>query len=389
MSVYRKRYENGKESPVYSYDFKLNGRRFSGVTEATSEREALRIEKLKKLEAAKEIEKTKRLKGKPWTVNDAMTSYFKEHLGGEADETTLTSFAWIQDRIGEVRLLDIDDSRIAELVAERAMDLTKNRRKPTRVSASTVNRTVVEPMRRVFRRSLLIHKQPHGDVTWSNHLKAEPQERIRELKADEETALFEALPADFHPIIHFHLATGVRLAESIGLTWRDVDFGNRIIMISGKGGTRLPIPMAPSVREILFAEQGHDPERVFTYVVKKNQFNPNTRKRYIAGERLPITYSGLKTAFRRNRIKAGIIDFRFHDQRHTAATRVLRQSNLKVVQTLLRHKDIATTTRYAHVTNDDVMAAMEKAVQATATQSTTEPTTEVVATGKSARKSKR
>ncbi|TIN66413.1 MAG: site-specific integrase, partial [Mesorhizobium sp.] len=57
----------------------------------------------------------------------------------------------------------------------------------------------------------------------------------------------------------------------------------------------------------------------------------------------------------------GVKNFHFHDTRHTAATRVLRKSNLKVVQQLLGHEDIKTTTKYAHAMMDDVLNALEAA----------------------------
>ena len=69
---------------------------------------------------------------------------------------------------------------------------------------------------------------------------------------------------------------------------------------------------------------------------------------------------------------AGIKDFRFHDLRHTAATRALRESgNLKVVQQLLGHADIATTARYAHAMTDDVRDVME-AMEAMESRNNTE-----------------
>ncbi|MGF3022850.1 tyrosine-type recombinase/integrase [Methylobacterium aquaticum] len=88
----------------------------------------------------------------------------------------------------------------------------------------------------------------------------------------------------------------------------------------------------------------------------------------VTGERRPITREGLKTAFRRILPAAQIENFRFHDNRHTAATRVLRAGgNLKTVQRLLRHENIATTTKYAHVSDEDVMqAAAERAEAAKA-----------------------
>ena len=48
------------------------------------------------------------------------------------------------------------------------------------------------------------------------------------------------------------------------------------------------------------------------------------------------------------------------DFRHDLATKLLRQTgNLKTVQKALSHADIKTTTRYAHVLDEEVAAAME------------------------------
>jgi integrase len=61
------------------------------------------------------------------------------------------------------------------------------------------------------------------------------------------------------------------------------------------------------------------------------------------------------------RKKAGVAGFRFHDFRHNLATKVLRETgNLKLVQRLLNHSDIATTTRYAHVLDGEVAEALER-----------------------------
>ena len=57
---------------------------------------------------------------------------------------------------------------------------------------------------------------------------------------------------------------------------------------------------------------------------------------------------------------AGIPDFRFHDLRHTFATRLLRKTgNLKLVSRLLGHTTVETTTRYAHVLDGDLQSAMD------------------------------
>ena len=85
---------------------------------------------------------------------------------------------------------------------------------------------------------------------------------MRELRAEEEAALFAALRPDYHPIVRFALFTGCRLAECVGLRWQDVDWGGRRDLESdGKGGKLASIPLPPSVREFLWPLQGEHPER--------------------------------------------------------------------------------------------------------------------------------
>jgi integrase len=106
-----------------------------------------------------------------------------------------------------------------------------------------------------------------------------------------------------------------------------------------------------------FGPCGHHDERVFTYIAQR------TRKPQglVRGERYPITYSGLKTAWKRLRAAAGMTDFRFHDLRHDFATKLLRDTgNLKLVQKALNHADIKTTMKYAHVMDDEVAAALDR-----------------------------
>jgi len=73
-----------------------------------------------------------------------------------------------------------------------------------------------------------------------------------------------------------------------------------------------------------------------------------------------MTREGLKTEWRRAKLDAKPLDYRFHDNRHTAATGILRATeSLKAVHKLLRHSDVSTTAKYAHAQIDDVKDAME------------------------------
>lgn len=61
--------------------------------------------------------------------------------------------------------------------------------------------------------------------------------------------------------------------------------------------------------------------------------------------------------------KPGVDRLRIHDLRHTAATRLTRNTkNMKLVAQYLGHKDIKTTARYLHPDDKDLAEAAESLV---------------------------
>jgi integrase len=165
---------------------------------------------------------------------------------------------------------------------------------------------------------------------------------VREASLDEEKRLLRAMRHDYAPAVRFAILTGCRRMEIVDLAWSRVDFFGRTITIIGKGDKTRVLPMTDAVYELLWALKANHPITVFTYVAKR------TRKRLslVRGTRYPITMEGFKTAWR-YRDKSSVENFRFHDTRHTAATRTLRAGNIKIVQQMLGHEDIATTAKYA------------------------------------------
>ena len=126
------------------------------------------------------------------------------------------------------------------------------------------------------------------------------------------------------------------------------------------------IPITGGVRELLVGEKGKHP--IYAFVYKCARSRGKRRK----GEHYPFSKNGWRKPWYGALAAAGVSDFRFHDTRHTAATRVLRKSrNLKVVQQMLGHTTITTTARYAHVQLDDVREAMEATERQTIAQAVT------------------
>jgi integrase len=81
---------------------------------------------------------------------------------------------------------------------------------------------------------------------------------------------------------------------------------------------------------------------------------PSNRK---PGER----FLDLKKGFKKAVVLAGIPHIRFHDMRHTFATRLVRAGvDIVTVQYLLGHSKITMTARYAHALADVKIAAVCK-----------------------------
>ena len=137
--------------------------------------------------------------------------------------------------------------------------------------------------------------------------------------------------------------------------WDEVNWQGEQIVKGGKGCQLTTLPITDRIRAVLEPLRGHHEEFVFTYVAQRERDGREVGKRY------PLTYSGVKIAWRRLRTKAGVKDFRFHDFRHNLATKMLRSSgNIKIVQRALNHKDMRTTSKYAHVLDDEVTSAFEE-----------------------------
>jgi integrase/recombinase XerD len=137
-------------------------------------------------------------------------------------------------------------------------------------------------------------------------------------------------------------ATGLRVSELVGLNLKQLDLRRGVVRPLGKGSKERVVPMvAPAVEKIqLYLSQGR------AQLLKGRQSSylfVNQR-----GGRL--TRQGFWKILRRYARESGVRQLSPHTLRHSFATHLLsRGANLRVLQMLLGHADLATTQIYTHL----------------------------------------
>lgn len=353
MSVYKP-----AKSPYFQFDFQWKGRRFHGSTGQTTRRDAERFE------ADERRRVTLGTDAKPGiTVDEACGTWWRAK--GEHQKSAYTTNYQI-----EALIAGLGAKTLLGALTLRDFDRYVARRRHKRANAS-VNREV-ELARRIWRWTAA-RGFDVAPIEWCALLLPEPQERVRELGVDDEARLMAKLPESLRVVVEFALLTGQRRSEIIGLRWSDVDLAGARATLSTKGGGRHTIPLTPRA-VALIANQPKVCAQVFTYVCERPSPARGDRPRRLRGERYPFSRDGWRRHWARALKDAGITDFRFHDLRHTKATRALRATgNLKAVSKLLGHTDIKTTARYAHALEDDVRAMMVASEEATGAKSRNSP----------------
>lgn len=166
-------------------------------------------------------------------------------------------------------------------------------------------------------------------------------ERIRFLSDEERTRLIKACKESeskgLYPVVILALSTGMRRGEILNLRWSDVDLDRGAILLqTTKNGERRFIPLVGIALDLLRSRYANQSA---TFLVFPAPHSPSK----------PIDIrSAWETALK----KADISNFRFHDLRHTAASYLaMNQASLLEIGTLLGHKTVQMTKRYAHLSN--------------------------------------
>ena len=238
-----------------------------------------------------------------------------------------------------MRLDQISTWHVRKYKSERAKEINRLTGEP--VSPKTVNRelSTIRRMFNVAKQWEVVRDNPCDGV----QLFPEKQNKAEFLYPEECRDLIDAAEDYFRPVLIVAIHTGMRKGEILGLTWDQVDFDNRIIRLDEGKTVKTSLEYVPinnTVVEALSRLPRRD-EFVFHREVGNGR---------LYDVRKPLLAALEKSGIAEQRRRLGKHPLRFHDLRHTTASlMVIFGQPLEAAQAMLRHKDIKTTQRYAHL----------------------------------------
>lgn len=219
----------------------------------------------------------------------------------------------------------------------------------TGLSGATIARRVAA-IRSFFRHLVLLGARADNPAAELDLPRRAPR-LPRTLSPSEAERLVEAAagttPRDLRDraLVELLYGSGLRVSEAVGLDRAAVDLENRIVRCIGKGRKERLVPVGRRAVESLRR-----------YVSRGRPYLDRRRRPelFLNAQGGPLTRAGAFLILRRLAEKAGLEPERVHPHllRHSFATHLLEGgADLRSVQEMLGHADLATTELYTHVTD--------------------------------------
>ncbi len=316
-------YRRGK---IYWFTIMQNGKRIQVSTKADSKKLADKIY-AKVFSEIGEGRYFENIKAQNITFKEMAQKY----LGKYQKQRDATSLNRLLPYFGEKSLSEIT----TELVSDYRDERLKTVKPATVYQELALMRRMFNVARREWK---WISSNPVADLSFSVGNK---NARDRWLTFAEEKSLLDSAtnPSWLKTLLVLALHTGMRRGEILRLMWQDIDFNRKLLTVQkSKNGEKRSIPMSKTLCNQLVDQKVRD----------------------ISGRIFPIAVRSLRCAFLKALRKTGIENFKFHDLRHTFATRLVQNgADLYKVKELLGHKTITMTMRYAHHCPESLRASID------------------------------
>ena len=332
------------------------------------------------------------------TINDVFDRYMSTKY--DLRETTRSNYLYIwehfvKDTFGKKRIADIKFSDLLQYYLYLLND--------EEIALGTLDSVhcLIHPTFQLAVRDEIIRHNPSDGVMKEVSKRAGKSRGVRHaLTLEQQRAFMDYIanhPVYYHwwPLFTVLLGTGCRIGEGLGLRWQDLDFEKRTISINHslvyypegssrrsvlkvskpktEAGIRI-IPMLDIVYDAFQMELEEQEETGYNQIeidgmtgfifTNRNGSAPNPQTVNRTIKRIISSYNAdeVVRAKRQRREPVILPDFSCHHLRHTFCTRLCEnETNLKVIQTIMGHRNIETTMDiYAEATEQKKQEAIER-----------------------------
>ena len=154
-------------------------------------------------------------------------------------------------------------------------------------------------------------------------------------------------------MLHLMYAAGLRVSELVQLDQNDLHVESGLVSAYGKGRKRRIVPIGEPALEAIDA---------YLVGVRPSWANDGERRVFLSRRRRGLTRQGFWKRVKRHAVVAGITkNVSPHKLRHSFATHLLAGgADLRALQAMLGHADIATTQVYTHVATERLQEVVRK-----------------------------
>lgn len=279
-------------------------------------------------------------------IDRYLGEYMEANYGFLEIQRRATELSRWKDEIGHLAIGALSASHISHV---RDKMLGENTRRAVRRSPSSVKRSL----------AVLSHMLNVAVVEWElipsnpvNRVK-KPRSapgRIRFLSPEEIQKLLYACQnsASEHllPLVVLALSTGARRGELINLRWSDIDWQQGVIrLLKTKNGHPRAIPLAGRAHAMLH----------------EKYLRESVRSEFVFARGDGLEPVELEKHWQRAMKQAELVNFRFHDLRHTAASYLaMNKATLMEIAAVLGHRTLQMVQRYSHLTEQHTAEVVRK-----------------------------
>ena len=331
-----------RRGDIWYTDLSVDGRRVRESTNSSNKKFAETVLAKRIVEVAEgkflDVKKFEKIKFEDFAHEYLeLHSKFKKSYNTDSKIVGLLEKFFAGKYLYEITSLDVEKFKSA-----RAKKVKKlNDGKEQFISPATVNRELAV-LKSMFNRAIIWGKAESNPCRAVKLFK-ENNQRLRFLEKEEIDKLLANCCEHLKPIATVALHTGMRKGEILGLKWRDIDIKRNIIhLLDTKNGEKREVPMNEITQKTIIGVLKH-PDSQYVFCNKDGQ-----------------PYGDIKKSFLTAVNKSGIVNFHFHDLRHTFASQLVMSGvDLNTVRELLGHKSLEMTLRYSHLSPDHKKRAVD------------------------------